>query len=95
MSGLTLRDVRKSYGESARSHVRQNFLLPHMVHKHLLLMRYYLEIDNKIPEFRMNKLTYKEITQALYGRTVWPFSTNDLKKRIEAIWEGLELKGLE
>ena len=55
-----------------------------------MLMRYYLEIDNKIPPFRMNKLTYKEITQALYGRTVWPFSTDDLKKRLETIWEGLE-----
>jgi len=89
------KELRKSYGESARTHVRHNFLLPHMVRKDLLLMRYYLEIDNKIPEFRMNKLTYKEITQALYGRTVWPFSTNDLKRRIETIWEGLELRELE
>jgi len=86
------KNLRKTYGKNARHHVRQHFLLPHMVRKDLLLMRYYLEIDNKIPEFRMNRLTYKEITQALYGRTVWPFSTNDLKKRIEAIWEGLELQ---
>jgi hypothetical protein len=52
-------------------------------------MRYYLEIDNKIPDFRLNELTYKEIKEALYGRTVWPFSSNDLKRRVETIWEGL------
>ena len=56
----------------------------------MMLMRYYLEIDNKIPPFRINELTYKEISQALYGRTVWPFSSDDLKKRIEAIIEGFE-----
>jgi len=87
--------LRKEFGNNARQHVRQHFLLPTMLHKELMLMRYYLEIDNKIPDFRMNKLTYKEITQALYGRTVWPFSTNDLKKRIETIWEGLENQSRE
>jgi len=87
--------MRKEFGQNAKNHVSQHFLLPHMVRKELMLMRYYLEIDNKIPDFRINKLTYKEITQALYGRTVWPFSTDDLKKRIEVIWEGLEGKPLD
>ncbi len=82
--------LRAEFGRNAQNHVRKHFLLPQMVRKELTLMRYYLEIDNKIPDFRMNKLTYKEISQALYGRTVWPFSTDDLKKRIETIWEGLE-----
>lgn len=86
--------LRRELGKNAQSHIGQNFLLPHMISKELTLMRYYLEIDNKIPPFRMNELTYKEITQALYGRTVWPFSTNDLKKHIEAIWEGLESQEL-
>lgn len=87
--------LRVEFGDNARSHVRNNFLLPHMLQKELILMRYYLEIDNKIPGFRMNKLTYKEITQALYGRTIWPFSTTDLKTRVEAIWEGLESPGID
>jgi trehalose synthase len=82
--------LRETLSRHARETVQQHFLLPHMVRKQLLLMRYCLEIDNKIPDFRMNKLSYKEITQALYGRTVWPFSTDDLKKRFEVIWEGLE-----
>ncbi len=84
------KELRENFGNNAREHVRNHFLLPQMVKKELMLMRYYLEIDNKNPDFRINELTYKEITQALYGRTVWPFSTSDLKRRIETIWEGLE-----
>ncbi|MGB2599036.1 MAG: hypothetical protein WBC99_01145, partial [Candidatus Omnitrophota bacterium] len=80
----------ETLSKNAVQMVHQHFLLPTLLEKHLMLMRYCLEIDNKIPPFRMNTLTYKEITQALYGRTVWPFSTNDLKKRFEVIWEGLE-----
>ena len=79
--------LREEFGKNAQEHVAKNFLLPHMVRKELILMRYYLEIDNKVPDFRMNEVTYKEITQALYGRTVWPFSTDDLKKRVETLWE--------
>ncbi|MFQ5952560.1 MAG: glycosyltransferase [Candidatus Omnitrophota bacterium] len=82
--------LRETLSKHAQQSVEQHFLLPHMLVKHLMLMRYCLEIDNKIPKFRINSLSYKEITQALYGRTVWPFSTNDLKKRFEVIWEGLE-----
>ncbi len=82
--------LRETLSKNAKQTVEQHFLLPRMVYKELTLMRYAMEIDNKVPSFRLNNLTYREITQALYGRTVWPFSTDDLKKRIEAIWEGLE-----
>jgi trehalose synthase len=90
LSVLEDKPLRETLSKNAKETVRHHFLLPEMVRKHLLLMRYCLEIDNKIPKFRLNNLSYKEITQALYGRTVWPFSTNDLKKRFEVIWEGLE-----
>ncbi|MCK5305834.1 MAG: glycosyltransferase [Candidatus Omnitrophica bacterium] len=80
---------KREFGRQAHEHVRNNFLLPSLVEKYLILMRYYLEIDNKIPPFRLNELTYKEIKSALYGRTVWPFSSNDLKKKIETILEGM------
>ncbi|MCK5235816.1 MAG: glycosyltransferase [Deltaproteobacteria bacterium] len=82
--------MQRELGKKAIEWVRQHFLLPQMLYKELVLMRYYLEIDNKIPPFRINDLTYKEISEALYGRTVWPFSSDDLKKRIEAIIEGFE-----
>jgi trehalose synthase len=83
------KNEKKELGKNSQDRVRSNFLLPHLVEKYLILMRYYLEIDNKIPDFRLNELTYKEIKEALYGRTVWPFSSNDLKRRVETIWEGL------
>ena len=82
--------VRRALGKNGIEYVKDHFLLPQMLYKELILMRYYLEIDNKIPPFRINDLTYREISQALYGRTVWPFSSDDLKKRIEAIIEGFE-----
>lgn len=75
---------KKILSENAHKHVRNNFLIPHLVEKYLFLMRYYLEIDNKIPPFRINGLTYKEIKSALYGRNIWPFSYSDLKKKIGA-----------
>ena len=82
--------MNRQLGKNAIEYVGKHFLLPQMIYKELLLMRYCLEIDNKIPPFRINDLTYKEISQALYGRTVWPFSSDDLKKRIEVIIEGFE-----
>ena len=80
---------REHMGKNGIEHVRENFLLPNLIKRYVILMRYYLEIDNKLPEFRMNDLAYKEIMSALYGRTVWPISSDHLKKRLEAIWDGL------
>ena len=80
---------REHMGKNGIEHVRENFLLPNLIKSYVILMRYYLEVDNKLPEFRMNDLAYKEIMSALYGRTVWPISSDHLKKRLEAIWDGL------
>jgi len=80
---------REAMSAAAVEQVRQHFLLPHLVRKHLLLMRYYLEIDNRVPDFRINDLTFSEIKAALYGRTMWPISSDQLKRRIETIWNGL------
>jgi trehalose synthase len=83
-------EEREALGAAAMEHVRNNFLLPHIVQKELLLMRYYLEIDNRVPDFRINDLTFSEIKAALYGRTMWPISSDQLKRRIETIWDGLQ-----
>jgi trehalose synthase len=83
-------EERKVLGASAVERVRDNFLLPHLVLKHLLLMRYYLEIDNRVPDFRINDMTFSEIKAALYGRTMWPISSDQLKQRLETIWDGLQ-----
>ncbi|MDD5671165.1 MAG: glycosyltransferase [Candidatus Omnitrophica bacterium] len=81
---------RMSMGKNAKEFVREHFLLPVMMKKEFELMRYYLEIDNKTPEFRINELTYNEIKQALYGRSIWPFTSDELKKKLESIWEDMQ-----
>lgn len=85
-------DERNAMGAAAMEQVRSHFLLPHLIRRHLLLMRYYLEIDNRVPEFRINDMTFTEIKAALYGRTMWPISSDHLKRRIETIWDGLRRK---
>lgn len=80
---LTKKDERETMAKNAVEHVRKNFLLPGLLKKYLLLMRYYLEIDLSLPDFRLNELTYKEIKNAVYNRSSWHFSVSDLKRKIE------------
>ncbi len=87
---LTNKEERDKLGTNALEHVRTHFLLPSLVKRYLLLMRYYLEVDNKYPPFRINEITYSEIRRAAYGRTVWPFSGKDIHAKIEGLWEELE-----
>jgi len=80
-------------GANAADHVRKNFLLPSLIKKYLILMRYYLEVDIKFPEFRINDITYTEIQKAVFGRSIWPFTTDDLKDKVGKLWEELETQG--
>jgi trehalose synthase len=48
-------------GEQGRRHVAANFLLPELVRRYLVLLRYYGRIDRKPPEFRLSDLTYSEV----------------------------------
>ncbi len=50
----------ESLGTSAREHVRQHFLLPELVRKYLLLLRYYTGVDGEPPGFRLNGYSYSE-----------------------------------
>jgi trehalose synthase len=91
MKSLLLNEAdRESMEKNGIEHIRHNFLLPVLIKNYIMLMRYYLEIDNKFPTFRMNDITYNEIKQAVYGRSVWPFTTTDLKEKVETLWEDLE-----
>lgn len=47
-------------GESAREHVRENFLIPELMRKYILLIRYYTGIDQEVPRFRINDTSYSE-----------------------------------
>ena len=48
-------------GHRGREHVREHFLLPEIVRRYLVLLRYYTGADSRIPPFRMNGLSYNEV----------------------------------
>jgi trehalose synthase len=48
-------------GIKGRELVYRNFLVPELVKRYLLLLRFYTGVDRKLPEFRFNKLTYSEV----------------------------------
>ncbi len=47
-------------GRQAQEHVRQNFLLPELVRRYLILLRYYTGVDRDHPTFRLNPTSYRE-----------------------------------
>ncbi|MFW6277190.1 MAG: glycosyltransferase [Prolixibacteraceae bacterium] len=50
---LLHRDESKHIGKQAMEHVRENFLLPSLLEKYLLLMRHYTGIDSNQPYFKI------------------------------------------
>lgn len=48
-------------GERAREHVRDNFLLPELVRRYLILIKYYTGRSVEPPQFRLNDLSYSEV----------------------------------
>ena len=58
-------------GENAQNFVRDNFLLPELIRRYFVLLRYYTHIDNKTPDFRLNDLTYNEIINTIRPRPVY------------------------
>jgi trehalose synthase len=47
-------EIAEGIGKNAIEHVRDNFLLPSLLEKYLVLMRYYLGIDKNIPYFQIS-----------------------------------------
>ena len=87
---LENKETRENLGENAIERVRKNFLLPTLIKKYLVLMRYYLEIDAKNPEFRINEITYSEIRHAIFGKNSWTFTSEEIKDKIGKLLEELE-----
>ncbi len=58
----------KIMGENAKLHVQDNFLLPELVRRYFILLRYYTHIDKKTPEFRLNELTLNEVINTIRPR---------------------------
>lgn len=52
-------------GRQAQEHVRQNFLLPELVRRYLILLRYYTGVDRDYPTFRLNPTSYREVLASL------------------------------
>ena len=85
-------DQAKIMGENSREYVRSNFLLPTVMKQYLELMRHSLEINRQAPSFRINDITYKEITAALYGRKKWPFSKKVMRRSLDRKFRRKEVR---
>jgi len=79
---ITNPKVRTKMSVEAVNHVRTHFLLPNLVKNYILLMRYFLEIDNHPPAFRFNGISYNEIRKYLYGRKKSYLSDNELSNEL-------------
>lgn len=56
----------KGLGKNGKEHVRRNFLLPEIIRRYLILLRFYSRIDRQDhPEFRLNEISYSEIIHAV------------------------------
>ena len=51
----------KLLGRQGREHVRQNFLLPEIVRRYLVLLRHYKGLDFQSPPFRINNFSHMEV----------------------------------
>lgn len=52
-------------GANAREHIREHFLLPELLKRYLVLMRFYTGVDRLLPGFRLDDLSYSEIMHAM------------------------------
>ncbi len=57
--------LAKALGEAGHKLVAENFLLPELVRRYLLLLRLYSRVDREPPDFRLSDLTYSEIISVI------------------------------
>src|SRR5919108_2198641 len=62
---VTPRDAA-AMGRRGREHVRRQFLLPEVLRRDLILLRYYTGISRARPPFRVNGPAYREMLQTLW-----------------------------
>jgi trehalose synthase len=61
-------DEAKELGTRGREHVRQHFLLPELIRRYLILLRFHTQVDREVPAFRLNDLTYSEVINVVRPR---------------------------
>lgn len=66
-------------GAQGRDHVRKYFLLPELIRRYFMLLRFYTKVDRRMPEFRLNDLTYKEVIDVVKAKHLYLYSQNHLR----------------
>jgi trehalose synthase len=67
-------------GVRGKEHVRNYFLLPELIYRYMILLRFYLGIDQDFPAFRLDQLSYSEIIASIRSkRGFLPFKKNNNK----------------
>jgi len=69
-------------GIQGREHVRKYFLLPELIRRYLILLRFYTNVDRRMPEFRLNDLTYSEVLNVVRAKHLYLYN----QKNIEPKW---------
>lgn len=64
-----------SLGARGKEYVRDHFLLPDHLKKYLILLQHYTGVDQRVPEFRMNELSYSELLRS------FSYRNPDLRKK--------------
>lgn len=57
-------EAAAALGRRGREHVRRHFLLPELVKRYLVLMRYHSRVSEELPPFRYDHLTHSDIVRA-------------------------------
>ena len=66
-------------GVQGREHVRKYFLLPELIRRYLMMLRYYTNVDRRVPEFRLNDLTYSEVINVVRDKHLYLYSDRNLR----------------
>jgi trehalose synthase len=61
-------DEAAELGMRGQEHVRTCFLLPELVRRYLILLRFYTRVERNLPAFRLNTLTYSEVINVVRPR---------------------------
>ena len=66
-------------GVQGREHVRKHFLLPELIRRYLMMLRYYTNVDRRVPEFRLNDLTYSEVINVVRDKHLYLYNQRNLR----------------
>jgi trehalose synthase len=66
-------------GSQGREHVRKYFLLPELVRRYLVLLRFYSNVDRGMPEFRLNDLSYSEVINVIRAKHLYLHGQRNLQ----------------